>query len=261
MASKIIRIPIEKEKERWAGLFDIHVPETDWKAWGACRSYLGSRSWDGVVLGGDICTFKSICHHEKGVLRKIEGKRLEKDFVALEGILEEIRDTVGANKKYAYILGNHEDWLNRYLDEHPELEGLPSFDLVGRIRKIIPQCVWVPQWTKGNVLSIGKANFIHGPRRGRGCSKVLSDYGGNTFFGHEHHDNYISHSTLEDNETRGAQCCGCFQDPRVEYMKGAPTRQVHGFAEFEFFKNGYFSYRIHKIFNGKFMMDGKVYKG
>jgi hypothetical protein len=261
--SKIIRLPLEKPISRAVATFDVHSEFVDKRAWGAFLNYASTQKYDFYINGGDWTSFTAISHHDKHKLRKMEGERLEKNFQALENSAKEVKQAViGANTKSAWIQGNHEEWLDRYLDEHPELDGLESFDLVGRVQKIIPNLIWVPFWSKGRVLQVGKAKFIHGPRRGRGPTKVLRDYGGNTFYGHEHDDVYVSESTLEDNEVRGAQCCGTFQNPAVDFMAGAPSKWRSAFLEILFQKNGHFSFYLHRIIDGAFISpEGKLFRG
>jgi hypothetical protein len=261
--SKIVRVPLEKEISRALVVFDVHSEDVERRAWGACLNYASTKKYDYVVNGGDWVSFSAISHHDKHKLRKMEGRRLLKNFSALENSAKELKEAaIGSSTEAYWIQGNHEEWLDRYLDEHPELDGLEDFDLLGRVRKIIPGINWIPFWSKGTVLQIGKAKFIHGPRRGRGCGKVLRSYGGNVFFGHEHHDHYLSDSRLEDNEMRGVQCCGTFQSPSVDFMAGAPNTWVHAFLEILFFKNGTFTYYMPRIFNGRFVsQEGKVFQG
>jgi len=263
VASKILHVPIRKETERWLVLPDIHVPEHDKKAYGAVLKYASDNKYDGFIQLGDWVDFNTISSHNKGILGKIEGNRVQKDFEALEKSIEEVRQAVGPKVQKYLTAGNHEYRLTRFLDEHPELKGLPDFDLPGRIKRVAPEMTWVPFWEEGKVLQVGKAKFIHGRNTGRyPAAKVARDYQGNVFFGHVHSVEYLSETTVDDHETRGAMALGCLQSPKASWMHGRPNRWQHAFAEFFFFKNGNFTFYVPQIFSGQFIAPtGKVYKG
>ena len=263
MASKIVKVPIKKEVERWLILPDIHVPDEDKRAYGAVLNYASDHKYDGFIQLGDWVDFNTISSHNKGILGKVEGNRIQKDFLALENSISEIRQVLGPKVPKYFIEGNHEFRLPRYLDAQPELKGLPDFDLPGRVSKAAPEMTWIPFWSEGKVLQVGKAKFIHGRSTGKyPAAKVARDYDGNVFFGHVHSVEYLSETTVDDQRTRGAMALGCLQSPKVKWMQGRPNRWQHAFAEFFFFKNGDFTFYTPQLFNGRFISStGKVYKG
>jgi hypothetical protein len=263
--SKIVKYKLTKDTERHLWFPDVHYGDHDKKAYGAILNYAAQRKYDHVGQIGDWISFANISPHERknNELRKMEGKRLEKDFLLLEETARDMASTFGAKIPFTWVEGNHEYWLTRYLDMHPELDGVPSFDMVGRVKTILPNMTFVPFWSKGSIFKVGKTTFIHAPRMGKCAgSTVLRNYWGNTFYGHGHHVDITSQNTLEDEDTRCAVAIGGLQSPKVPFMAGAPNNWQRAFLEVFYFKDGTFTFYLPQIVNGKFIgPDGKVYRG
>ena len=93
--------------------------------------YIADKKPDIIVHIGDHFDLPSLSSYDKGT-SKIEGKRLYKDieagitgfkFLNLE--LEKHKDY---NPRKVFCLGNHEERLDRYVNEHPELQGTLGTD-------------------------------------------------------------------------------------------------------------------------------------
>lgn len=98
---------------------------------------------DAVICMGDWFDCGSLSRHNKA--RQREGNRLELDTIASYDALRLLHapliehnvqcaethpEAMLAPELY-YIEGNHEAWMERYLDDHPELEGLIGLDQLG----------------------------------------------------------------------------------------------------------------------------------
>jgi hypothetical protein len=104
------------------------VPLDHFKAAGR---YAAAKQVDGVVHIGDFLDYRAISSYNSP--RAKEGLRLRDDVDAAQRALALFHEGLGGYKpKHQLItLGNHEDRLNRYIGDHPELEGtlaLPAFE-------------------------------------------------------------------------------------------------------------------------------------
>lgn len=93
--------------------------------------YIADKKPDIIVHIGDHFDLPSLSSYDKGT-SKIEGKRLYKDIEAgVEGFkflnleLEKHKDY---HPRKVFCLGNHEERLDRYVNEHPELQGTLGTD-------------------------------------------------------------------------------------------------------------------------------------
>ena len=93
--------------------------------------YIADKKPDIIVHIGDHFDLPSLSSYDKGT-SKIEGKRLYKDIEAgVEGFkflnleLEKYKDY---HPRKVFCLGNHEERLDRYVNEHPELQGTLGTD-------------------------------------------------------------------------------------------------------------------------------------
>ena len=93
--------------------------------------YIADKKPDVIVHIGDHFDMPSLSSYDKGT-SKIEGKRLYKDIEAgVEGFkllnleLEKHKDY---HPRKVFCLGNHEERLDRYVNEHPELQGTLGTD-------------------------------------------------------------------------------------------------------------------------------------
>jgi hypothetical protein len=93
---------------------------------------------DVIVNLGDFFDMPSLSSYDKGTA-KIEGKRVVEDIEfskkALERVtkpLEKLKGKgVGYDPRLVFLLGNHEQRLERYVNHNPELVGFLSYDSLG----------------------------------------------------------------------------------------------------------------------------------
>jgi predicted phosphodiesterase len=262
MGNNIVKAKITKDGMHGLVLADVHAPTTDKRAIGAVYKYVSERKWDFNVDLGDWADFGSISRHNKRALGLLEGQRVQKDFDAMEKSIAERKQAIGQRTPIYYIEGNHEYRLSMYLEEHPELKGLDEFNYAKRLNFQKNNITWIPFWSEGTVLKIGKALFMHGRYTGPGhTAKLMRNYECNLFSGHDHGLEMSGKSIAGENEYRIAMCIGTLQG-RQKWMQGRPNKWVHAFAEFYFEKNGTFTFYVPTIINGQFRsQDGKLYKG
>lgn len=213
--------------------------------------------WDGYINLGDTFDMNVISAHNIGNLRAVRGEDVAGQYRAGNAYIKQHKVASGA-KDYYLIEGNHEQRVERYLNSHPELEGLLE------VEKNIPKDVkWIPFWSQNEVLEIGKATFIHGIATGRHqVGAALRDYGTNVFMGHTHRRELHSLRYHGADSTKVAESLPCLCEYGQPYLKGSPTQWQQGFAVFYFLPSGIFHYTVTSIFDHAFVSPtGKFYDG
>ena len=93
--------------------------------------YIADKKPDIIVHIGDHFDMPSLSSYDKGT-SKIEGKRLYKDIEAGVTGFKFLNLELEKHKDYkprkVFCLGNHEERLDRYVNEHPELQGTLGTD-------------------------------------------------------------------------------------------------------------------------------------
>lgn len=237
------------------GLFDLHFPYEDKAAFEAVMEYIVASQPDVCILGGDVVDLDIISDKSKS--RQVEGKRLAKDFNYAANRLQQLSDASDWEGKY-FLQGNHDERMERYIDDHPETEGILEVQEMLKLQD--NGWVWVPSWRHGVMLTIGKANFIHGLTEGKHhAAKTVDDYGANMFYSHVH--DVQSHSKIlhGNDSTIMAQSCGCLCRYDMPYLKGRPTKWQHAFLNIYWTPDGRFYHTVVPIFNGQFVVDGTKY--
>lgn len=178
-----------------------------------------------LILMGDFLSMGSLSEWDKDKRRKMEGQRYLKDVEAGNKALN-ILD--GFDLERVYIMGNHEEWVERYVDKHPESEGL--YDLARDLKldergyKVIPY--------KEDYKYKGMS-FTHVPIQSNGkpvsdTRKALGVYSNSVVFGHTHKlDLDCIHRKNSSSLQQGINC-GCFFEHVDDYAKGSMTNYWRG---------------------------------
>ena len=171
-------------------------------------------------------------------------------------IIDESLDKVNCKEKYI-TEGNHDDWMNRFTDEHPYLEYRfkDAVNLKDRGYTFYPI---------GKYLKIGKLFFYHGHHFGsiNHTRNHLVRLGSNIMYGH-HHDLQQSSLTHMDG-VKSAWSIGCLKDMGDEKNAWLGNRKhnwSHAFSIVDFFENGYFTVHVIQIINGRTSLWGSVIDG
>ena len=244
-------------------LSDIHHPEFNRRAFQAALSYIkaNASSIEWVVLLGDNMNCENISRHTKGKPRLRSRGGFQRDLDQFnEEVLRPIEQVVAKKTRKVFVLGNHEDWLEQWLDENPEFEGAVSFDkcleLTARGWKVVAQ---------GDHYQIGKAYLIHGDQVGSGmyvAKKLVDSYCATTIMGHVHTAGMF---TKMSDIKREDKWCG-YTLPTLgtlapKYAKGRPNAFINGFGIVEVQENEFVNVYIPIILNGRFAYGGEVYGG
>jgi hypothetical protein len=101
--------------------------EHDANALATVADFMASRKWDGYLNLGDLIDFSVISSHNIGNLREVENGRILEEYRCADAILtqhEQIIRKANPKAKMVLLEGNHEYRIERYINAHPELEGM-----------------------------------------------------------------------------------------------------------------------------------------
>lgn len=253
--------PADTTTKLWVILPDIHHPDHSKPAFGAALSFIerNNTKIKGVVLLGDNMDCVNISRHTKGKPRLRTRGGVAKDFARFDkDILREIESRIAKDTELIFFLGNHEDWLEQWLDENPEFEGIISFDkslgLTKRGWQVVPQ---------GDHRQIGKAYLLHGDAVGSGVNvakKLVDSFCATAIMGHVH---AFSAQTKVSQVKAKDKWIG-YTLPTLgtlspKYAKGRPNAFLNGFGIVEEWPNGFVNVYVPVIFEGKFSFGGELY--
>jgi len=165
---------------------DIHLPYEDKRSVGAVLNYAATKHWDECVQLGDFVDMNSVSSHNKGKPLLVEGERLADDYEYANEFLDCLTQAVRAKNpkcKITLLKGNHEYRVDRYVEEHPALEGMIETKVGLRLKERgIQQINCYPG---GELYKIGKLTFTHGYWCNEHHAKKHADYYGcSIVYGH-----------------------------------------------------------------------------
>ena len=135
---------------------DIHIPYHNADALKTALKYGKEKKVDAVLINGDFIDFAPLSYFTKDPYTKLN---LLSDIEMSRKILEIIRNTF-PNVPIYYKLGNHEDWLEKYLqNKAPELLDMDEFKLKSLLRFGELKISEISSYA---MMKFGKLNIIHG---------------------------------------------------------------------------------------------------
>jgi len=235
---------------------DIHIPYHDQNAWETFLRAAVAFQPDRLVFLGDGADCYEISEFAKDPARKhnffseMEAVNVEFDRVSALGI-----------KKVDYLLGNHEDRLNRLIAKRaPELHGFTSLPKILRFKE--------RGWTwheYGEQLQIGKIFFAHdyGPSGARAVSQALAATGHSVLFGHTHRAQVEYVGTTDGTRHVGMSCgwLGDYNSLAFAYARRwkAKKEWTHAFASVEIERaTGHGYAQLHPIIDGHVLIGGQL---
>lgn len=251
--------------QRWIVLPDPHVPHQDERTNEALLHYIMDHKWDGWLCLGDLCDFDAISHWTKSQIRLVQGKSVMNQYKTANAYLEQHYHALAENNpdvRMVLLEGNHDYWVERYIDENPAMEGMleveNNLDAVKDGR-----CRWIRSWSKGEVFNLGHAHFVHGDKITKYHARVMAEqYGTNIFYGHTHDIQSYTYERKGDGKAFCGQSLGCLCEYQQSYMRGRPSKWQQAFAVFYVLPSGNFYYYIVRVFDNKFVSpEGKEYGG
>jgi len=172
-------------------------------------------------------------------------------------IIDEALDKVGCKEKH-FIEGNHELWLQAFVEEHPYLPQYKTqnaLELKGRGYKFHPA---------GQILRLGKLNLYHGHHYGGQYHSAnhLRKLGCNIMYGHWHDLQHFTATHIDG--AKGAWSIGCLKDMSSnanEWLGNRKINWAHAFAIVEFYDDGLFTVDVVQIIKGKASVWGELING
>jgi len=218
----------------------------------ALAKYIWKHKPKYVIHIGDNWDFESLSFYASPL--ESEGRRLVDDLRAGNEALRIITDyideknTKAKKKRYKpelhFLLGNHEDRLDRMINQNPHLHGL--LDLRGTIEKL----GWEvhdyldPLWIDGIAFNHYMANPMSGRAIGGSIENKLNKHNHSFVHGHQQQYQYGRRQSLAGIPHFGV-CAGAFY-MHDEIYRGSNNTEVRGFVHMKNFTNrfGYSDYDI-----------------
>lgn len=254
---------INKDYEKVAFVSDIHVPFQDNDALELTKAYLRDYRPDKLVLNGDLLDFYTLSTFDKNPERKVS---VQEELDEGSRIIKDLRNAVGKQCDIYMTEGNHENRLQRYLWNNPELEGLRDLKLDKLLHLKEHGVKYVnanmDYWKKDTGhLKIGDVVVMHGDNRlnGGSCSAKSGYSAHNTMvnmqssviMGHVHRLGIV-YKTNPYGTTFGIE-----QGSLCQPTGTANWQQ--GFATFELEKGKAVNPRIYPIKDGKLYAGNDIY--
>lgn len=156
------------------------------------------------------------------------------------------------------IEGNHDNWLNYFVDEFPYLS---KFKFANAVRLDERGYKYYPY---GKYLKIGKLYFYHGGHYTTmyHTRQHAEKLGKNVVYGHTHDVQRFGVTHLDG--AHHAFTIGCLKDMSREsnlWLKGRSHNWCHAFAIIDWFPNGTFRFDLVDITKGKTFVWGKEING
>lgn len=241
---------------------DMQVPYQNDHALRVVEEYMADHTWDYYINIGDFIDVEGISHFNKEKPRLSWGKELIKEYKVANRILDRHQAIIrekNKDAKFHLIFGNHEERVERWLDEHPQLSGLVEVPI--NLRLLERGFTWTRDGHMGKGITLGKAMFTHGLKIGvQHTVQMAREWGDNIFYGHTHDVQSYTHTTRQKDSTRIAQSLGCLCVYDLPYVQATPTRWQNAFAVFYFKPDGTFNHYVVNIVNDEFISpEGKHY--
>lgn len=253
------------EAYRLLVLPDMHVPLHDRKALDGILKFAAEESWDEIIQLGDFLDMESVSSHAKGKPRQIEGQRISEDYAFGRKVLAMMTDGATAkNSKCKKILleGNHEFRIEKFLDEHPYMEGM--VEVAKGLELAESGWQWVRAHRDGQLHRVGQSYYCHGLYTNQHHAKKHAEAFGVPwlFYGHTHCLQTFSTKRFGAENAIRATSCGKLCDNNPKYMHGRPHNWTTSFTVNLVDTQGRVTSTQVEIADGRFVApNGKVYGG
>jgi hypothetical protein len=237
---------------------DVHHPHIDERVIDAVFHFVMDYDPDEIVFMGDQISLDCISAWNKRKPLLKEGQRLKKDYDNFnEDILLPLERLISPETRKVFMMGNHENRVKLYIEEHPELEDLidieRNLNLEERGYKVVPF---------NGIYKIGKLNVIHGYYWNKyHAAKTLDAFEGNVVYSHVHNPQmYAKVSPVDARGYHTATSLPCLCNIKPDYHRNAPNFWINGFGVVEHLPaTGYFNVYTIIIIDGSFMWNGVYY--
>ena len=181
-----------------------------------------------------------------------------KDYDGANQLINSMVNVAGKQlKEVVYLIGNHEDWVNQYIDKNPEVEGLIEVEKHIKVQKKKVDLIFVPL---NEFYKLGKLYLTHGLYTNKYHSaKTIDATGKSVLYGHTHDISMHSKMGLIKDEKHIAASIGCLCNLSPSFMKNRPHNWMHGVAMVDLQQGGNFTMNVVPIYSGKASVFGKLY--
>lgn len=243
---------------------DTHVPNEDKRTLSAVEKFMGDHWFDEYLHLGDLMDFDMISKFNAEMLRKLETRRMLKDYEQANQLLDLHQGIIRRNNpdaKFTLLEGNHEFRVETLIDKSPQLEGLIEVEQQLKLKE--RGFEWVRSWSQSKLHKIGKLHFHHGEYASKyHANKMVENFGVNICYGHTHDSQSYEKVARGDGHPVKAWAMGHLADPnKLTYTRGKPNNwtQMIGVAEVR--PDGNFTLIQLPIVGHSFSFNGKIYKG
>jgi len=244
---------------------DEHHPCIDEGAHEAVYAFSKDKQPDYHVHIGDCLDLGGIGHHVTNDFIAQYEHPVEAGLVSLGRHFNRLAK-ITPKSKIVWIIGNHDDRLDRFAQANPAWRGIVDRPL--KLLRGFGDCTVTDRIKVVRLddfeddFKIGKMHFCHGFSA---ClhvaSKTVDAYDESITFGHAHTMQMFTR--VKKHKPRAGYCVGHMMSKEGRrYLKGTPVRWVTGFGYMEYLKkNGNFNMYLMPIIDGGFIYGGKYYSG
>lgn len=224
--------------------------------------YIVETKPDVIVQMGDFLSMSALSHWDRNKRLLMEGRRYTDDLscgkYAIKKLFSHINVWNAAcpktkKKRYTpklvWLDGNHEEWLPKYLENHPELKGM--FDIKRDLGLYeLEQTYEVEYVDYGKWAMIDGIAFTHAPITGNGrpvsgetaTKSSLNLFDTSVVFAHTHRLEFQSTNRHGRTALQQALSVGCFFEHDFDYCKIANNKFWRGVVMLETHGDGTFDY-------------------
>lgn len=206
--------------------FDCHLDATEeeWPAYTLVKRFAKKWKPDLVVDGGDYFNFNYISTYDQRRARLLEGKRFKADYDLGNRDLDFWQSV---SKEYIALEGNHDERVQRLIDEQPRFEGLIEVDRNLHLKERGIKFYRLRE----KPLMLGKLLVIHGHKATKYTARRnLEKYKHNVVCGHIHRFEVASDGLPLLDESIMSWTIGSLCPLQPEWRAGDPTDWSNGFA-------------------------------
>lgn len=216
-----------------------------------------------LILGGDQLNCGPISHWHHGRPRLDAGFKLKDEMDLCNDHLLKPFDAIlprGAIK--IWHDGNHEAWIQSFIDENPGVEGLVEPEHYLKLRERGYEI-----YSQGEVSRLGKLHFVHGDvvlTRGtaRLAYRLVMAYRKNIRAGHAHQYDVATEETpVDTKDYHTGVIVPSMSNRSPSFNKMAPNKYMNGFLFGEVRPDGSFNDFVMVVNKNKCAWNGKVYDG
>ena len=245
-------LPENNKVLKGIGIFDLHYPHQTTRLWKNILKFTADFDPDIFAFGGDNLNIDALDHWalDRGKRRTMEGKRLKQEYTGfVRDVHEPLEAVLRPDCRRIWHKGNHEDWVEQYIDQHPEVEGF--FEIPNNIP--LARDNW-ELYEYGVTSQVGKLRIMHGEYINKyNAATTVQTYGTSIIYGHGHTFQAFTMTTPHNADSHSAVQIPCACDLNPHYRLNKPNAWINGFCVFYIQPNGRWNLYPILAFDGTFV--------